>query len=121
MPVVWEYRDNLLVVRGSGLYPNSVLEDAVRSAVADPRFRPGTLLLWDGRVSEVPLSSADIEWRVELVASLVDRGLSPKVAVLLREGLLDLTLEHSRSDLPSGLAFRAFASEEEAIRWLREG
>ena len=62
MPVRWEFRSSLVFVVSTGVYPNEAVEEAARQAVADPRFEPGMAVLFDGRGSEVVVSSADVDW-----------------------------------------------------------
>jgi hypothetical protein len=88
MPVRWEFRSSLLVVVSTGMYPNEAVEEAVRQAAADPRFEPGMSVLFDGRGSEVVVSSADVDWRVRFFGSLPSMGFSARVALLVREGFL---------------------------------
>jgi hypothetical protein len=133
MPVRWEFRSSLLHVVSTGVYPNEAVEEAVRQAVADPRFEPGMSVLFDGRGSEVVVSSADVDWRVRFFGSLPAMGLSARVALLVREGFLselgsgrlvslassptgwDEESEPNRRPLP---ALRVFSDEDEAVAWL---
>jgi hypothetical protein len=122
MPVRWEFRPGLVVVISSGVYPNDAVEDAIRQAAADPRFEPGMAVLFDGRESEVALSSANIAWRVELFASLPRRGFQSRVAILVREGFvywLSAGEEISISADGEPVRLRLYNVEEDAVAWLR--
>jgi hypothetical protein len=137
MPVRWEFRSSLLVVISTGVYPNEAVEDAVRQAAGDPRFQPGMSVLFDGRDSEVAVSSADVDWRVRFFGSLHLMGFSPRVALLVREGflaafstgrLVSLGVPPTgwevepESRTPAGApALRVFSDEDEAVAWLRVG
>lgn len=135
MPVKWELRPPLLVVVSTGVYPNEAVEEAVRQAAADPRFEPGMSVLFDGRGSEVVVSSADVDWRMRFFGSLPLMGFSARVAILVREGflsavsmgrLVSLTspssaglAEDPESERASGPALRVFSDEDEAVAWLK--
>jgi hypothetical protein len=131
MPVRWEFRSSLLVVVSTGVYPNEAVEEAVREAAADPRCEPGMPVLFDGRGSEVVVSSADVDWRVSFFVRPM--GFSSRVALLVREGFLSamsmgrlVTLGAPPGGLPQELAtprpvLRVFSDEDEAVAWLRGG
>jgi hypothetical protein len=136
MPVRWEFRSSLLLVVSTGVYPNASVEEAVRQAAADPRFEPGMAVLFDGRKSEVVVSSADVDWRLRFFGSLPTLGFSPRVALLVRDGFLSeismgrlVSLLSSptgwegdpRSDGPPTPTLRIFSDEDEAVAWLQGG
>jgi hypothetical protein len=136
MPVRWEFRSSLLLVVSTGVYPNEAVEQAVRQAAADPRFEPGMSVLFDGRGSEVVVSSADVDWRIRFFGSLPTLGFSARVALLVREGflsefsmgrLVSLTSsptgweEEPESNCEPTPALRIFSDEDKAIAWLGEG
>jgi hypothetical protein len=135
MTVRWEFRPSLLVVISTGVYPNEAVEAAVRQAVADPRFEPGMSVLFDGRGSEVVVSSADVDWRIRFFGSLPAMGFSPRVALLVREGflsaisagrLLSLDASPTREDRsesrhPLGPTLGVFCDQDAAVDWLRSG
>jgi hypothetical protein len=136
MSVRWEFRPSLLVVISTGVYPNDAVEDAVRQATADRRFEPGMSVLFDGRGSEVVVSSADVEWRIRFFGSLSAMGFSPRVGLLVREGFLSAFTEgrlvslgasptgweeESESKDAQNRVLGLFCDEEEAVAWLRRG
>jgi hypothetical protein len=133
MPVRWEFRSSLLLVVSTGVYPNEAVEAAVREAASDPRFEPGVPVLFDGRGSEIVVSSADVDWRVRFFRSLPSMGFSPRVALLVREGFLSqfgmgrlVSLatsppgsdEERKDDRGPVPALRVFTDEDEAVAWL---
>jgi len=132
MSVVWEFRPSLVVVTSTGVYPLEAVAEAVGQAAADSRFEPGMSVLFDGRGSEVPVSSGDVDWRIRFVASLPTLGFSSRIGMLVRDGFLsqfgegrqislspERTREHEAPDGdPSAPTLRLFASEDEAIAWL---
>ena len=119
MPVSWEFRGSTLVVTTAGKYQSEELVRAVAEARADPRFRPGVSLLFDGSLSEAELTTESVKWRVAWVASLRDVGFSSRCAVVVsgdphRYGLgrmASVLLEGESvelevfTDLPSALAW----------------
>jgi hypothetical protein len=136
MPVRWEFRSSLLIVVSTGVYPNEAVEGAVRQARADPRFIPGMSVLFDGRGSEVVVSSADVDWRIRFFGSLPSKDFSPRVALLVRKGFLSefsmgrlVSLgpsptgwhEEPDSKLPLVPALRVFSDEDKAVAWLESG
>jgi len=133
MPVRWEFRSSLLVVVSTGVYPNEAVAEAVRQAAADPRFEPGMSVLFDGRGSEVVVSSADVDWRVRFFASVPSMGFSARVALLVREGFLSAfgmgrlvslaTSSTGWEEEPESKApvLRVFSDEDEAVAWLKGG
>jgi hypothetical protein len=136
MPVRWDFRYSLLVVVSTGVYPNEAVEEAVRQAAADPRFEPGMAVLFDGRGSEVVVSSADVDWRLRFFGSLPSMGFSSRVGLLVREGFLSafglgqlVSLAVSPTSVEGasgsgrspGPVLRVFSDEDQAIAWLLGG
>jgi hypothetical protein len=85
LPVKWSYRSSVLVVETIGQYGREELKSAMVEARADPQFAPGTRVLFDGRLSELDVSTPDIDSRVELLSSLQDMGFSRRCAVVVRD------------------------------------
>jgi len=78
VPVNWSYRSAILVVETSGQYGRDELQRALVDARADPRFAPGTPVLFDGRLSEMDISTPDVEWRVQLASGLRAMGFASR-------------------------------------------
>jgi hypothetical protein len=79
------YRSSVLVVETIGQYGREELKSALVEARADPQFAPGTRVLFDGRLSEVEISTPDIDSRVQLMSSLQAMGFSRTCAVVVRD------------------------------------
>src|SRR4051794_4795556 len=92
MPVPWTFVGPVLVIATEGAYTRFDLELAVTEALAVPRFRPGTPVLFDGRRSDVTPSTADVQWRIDWAASLPGRGFGRRIAILIREEAFQLGL-----------------------------
>lgn len=94
MPVTWEFRGAALVVTTAGKYQEQEPTQAVAEARADPRFRPGTFLLFDGSLSEAELTTESVKWRVawNLTVCGLDWSLMvPDVRLEAGEVVLQLT------------------------------
>jgi hypothetical protein len=85
LPVKWSYRSSVLVVETIGQYGREELKSAMLEARADPQFAPGTRVLFDGRLSELDVSTPDIDWRVQLMSWLQAMGFSRTCAVVVRD------------------------------------
>ena len=123
MTVRWEVRQCVLILIFAGVVEREEIEAAVASALADPRCAGGVGLLWDGRLSQTPLSTDDLTWRFEMVSSLVERGVVRRAAVLLTEGWR-ATLDYFRAEatrIAPGFHLEMFTDESEAIAWLEAG
>ena len=120
MPVKWSYRSSILVVETSGQYGRDELKRALIDACADPQFAPGTPVLFDGRLSEMDISTPDVEWRVQLALALSAMGFASRCAVVVRNDtatfgmgrMLSLRLESGGFDLNVTRDF------DEAMVWL---
>jgi hypothetical protein len=120
LPVTWSYRSAILIVETVGRYGRDELQRALTEARADPRFAPDTPVLFDGRLSEVDISTADVDWRVQFATALRAMGFSRRCAVVVRDKtvtfgmgrMLSLRLESEDMDLN---VTRDFA---EAMAWL---
>ena len=120
MPVPWRFVGSVLVLSTEGDYTKAELEEAVALAVADPRFRPGTRLLFDGRLSTSVPSSADVQWRVHWAASLHRRGFARRVGIIARDEPFRLGIGRQISALAEsrGVEMRIFKDEESALAWV---
>jgi MOSC domain-containing protein YiiM len=120
MPVTWEFRGSALVVNTAGRYRPEDLARAAAEARADPRFRPGAFLLFDGRLSEAELTTESVKWRVAWVASLRDAGFSSRCAVVVSEQPHRYGLGRMASFLleAEGVELQVFTDVQSAIAWL---
>jgi hypothetical protein len=118
MPVQWRLRGRVLILVFSGIVERKEIEAALAAALAQS---PGVVgLLWDGRLSQTPLSADDLDWRFDLVSSLTERGLVGCAAVLVTEHWR-ATLDYFRiaaSRMRAGLRLEIFTDEAEALAWL---
>jgi hypothetical protein len=120
MPVTWDYRGRVLVLKAAGVSAEGDLERAFAEASADPRFAQRPCLLVDGRDSQTALSAADIQVRVEFFRSLPGRGVFPRFAFVLRDGPL-LASARAAAQAERGkdaVELALFAREDEALAWL---
>ena len=120
MPVTWSYRSAILIVETVGRYGRDELQHALAEARADPRFAPDTPVLFDGRLSEVDISTADVDWRVQFATALRAMGFSRRLAIVVRDKtvtygmgrMLSLRLESEDMDVNVTRDF------DEAMLWL---
>jgi len=121
MAVSWRVSGRVLVVTEAGVNANHEIERAfVVEALADSRCRRGARVLWDSRTSETALSAEDMEWRVNYLRSLAERGVLAKFALLARESQ-GVTIELARSEVPKAVAplqYSVFTDEAQALSWL---
>jgi hypothetical protein len=83
MPVRWEIRGQVLIVTLVGDYSFEEPALAVKEAIADSGFQTGTSLLIDTRLSQTSRSSEEFRERAKWLASLQDKGLSSRCAVVI--------------------------------------
>jgi hypothetical protein len=125
MPTSWEYRGDVLLVVTEGLDTPDEWQQALQDAMRDPRFRRGTPLLFDGRRGYSPLGSEDLERGLQVIAGAIANGASPTVGLLMRDTpreLLEmLTSRRDEIAAKTGVCFRAFGDEAEAIASLQSG
>ena len=120
VPVAWELRGRLLVVTLSGPYLFAEGQRAVEEALADPRFRKGTSLLMDARLSLANPPADEVKARAEWLASLPARGFCSRMAVVtgserFRYGLTRMLSAYA--DL-RGVVIETFPSVKAAEDWL---
>jgi len=60
MPVEWDRRGRVVVVRTIGNYSNAEVRAAIDQAAADPGFQAGTSLVFDGTRSEASTGFSSI-------------------------------------------------------------
>ena len=122
MPVTWDFRGAVLTLSISGVATNPEIEQAIDAALANAPSERGLRLLWDARATEGPLSSDDLAWRIEAVASLGERGVLCRGALLARveqRASLAIWAKEGPKALRT-LEFRLFTDETEARAWLEE-
>ena len=120
MPVTWSYRSAILIVETIGNYGRDELQRALAEARADPRFVPGTRVLFDGRLSQADIATPDVDWRVQLALGLRAMGFANKCAVVVRDDtatfgmgrMLSLRLENEDFELDVNRDF------DQALLWL---
>ena len=120
MPVKWELQDRILVVRLIGNYAYDEPVNAVEDAMRDEGFRPGTMLLVDARLSTTRRSSEDLRERAIWMASLTQRGIAARCALLINSqphqfGVARMAAAHIET---RGMQFEIFTDLAKASAWL---
>jgi len=120
MPVTWEIRSQVLIVTLVGDYSFDEPVLAVNEAIADSGCQTGTSLLIDARFSKTSRSSEDFRERAKWLASLQDKGLSSRCAVVIgpephQFGMARMAATHHGLQ---GLDMEIFTDMGEALRWL---
>jgi hypothetical protein len=120
VPVSWELRESLLVIRLSGAYRFAEGQRAVDEALARPEFRRGTALLMDARESLANPPADEIRTRAEWLATLPERGFLPRMAVVTGPELFRYGLTRMLSSIAEnrGVVIATFESLEAAEDWL---
>lgn len=123
MPVLWEWRDSVLLVTTIGDYPNQDLMTALEEMSVHSRFVRGTPLVFDARQSKAQLSKSDVDWRVGQLAAWLERsGFGPKMAFVLgsdephRYGIARMVQMLSEM---KGFQVEIFRDVEDALTWAR--
>jgi SpoIIAA-like len=121
MPAQCQLRGELLTLSVVGLVDNAEIERALTEGVASAEPGARLHLLWDARRSVTLLSAADVAFRMGLVASLADRGIVARCAVLgdaaHQQAIIDLLRKEMPRALPQ-LPVRVFVDQAEALEWL---
>lgn len=121
MPVEWDRRGPVVVIRTIGNYSNAEVRAAIDAAATDPGFQAGTSLIFDGTRSEAPISKPDMEWRVAALRTLPSRGFSSRVAIVVRADerhRFGLARQLSMLVEQQGIELKPFPDVEAAIAWL---
>jgi len=121
MPVEWDRRGRVVVIRTIGNYSNGEVRAAIDGAAADPELPAGTSLLFDGTRSEAPISKQDMNWRVGMLRSLPSRGFSSRFAIVVRADeryRFGLARQLSMLVEQHGVELKAFPDVEAATAWL---
>ena len=120
MPVKWELVDRMVLVTVVGHGGEGTLK-AIIEAIADPQFVPGTSALFDLRQATDNPSSREIAERAKWLASLCEKGLSSRCAIVIaphqfgRAGISDIHLE------TQGMQLEIFTNIDKARQWLENG
>ncbi len=121
MPVEWDRRGRVVVIRTIGNYSNAEVRAAIDEAAADPEFQAGTSLVFDGTRSEAPISKPDVDWRVGMLRSLPSRGFSSRVAIVVRADeryRFGLARQLSMLVEQHGVELKSFPDVEAATAWV---
>ena len=121
MPVEWDRRGPVVVIRTIGNYSNAELRAAIDQAAADAEFQAGTGVVFDGTRSEAPISKQDVDWRVGVLRSLPSKGFSSRVAIVVRADerfRFGLARQLSMLVEQHGVELKAFPDVEAATAWL---
>jgi hypothetical protein len=121
MPVEWDRRGRVVVVRTIGNYSNAEVRAAIDQAAADPEFQAGTSLVFDGTRSEAPISKSDVDWRVGILRSLPSKGFSSRVAIVVRADeryRFGLARQLSMLVEQHGVELKSFPDVEAATAWV---
>lgn len=123
MPVDWEVRGNVLVVRFAGDFGVPDIEKTRDEVKASPAFRPGLKLLLDARRSEAPTTTTRMQSYTAMVGSL--RGLAferhwaivPKTGSAVRFGMARVLASYLSM---KGIEMLVTTSFEDALAALAE-
>lgn len=122
MPVTWELRQRILVIRLVGNYEYEEPANAVGEAMRDPAFRPGTSLLIDARSSTSRRSSEELRERAIWMSSLTKKGIGTRCALVINSqphqfGIARMAAAHIE---PRGMQLEMFTDIAKASEWLRQ-
>jgi len=124
MPVLWEWRDTVLLITTVGAYSNQEMANAFAEMRGDKGFVRGTPLVFDARESKAELTKGDVDWRVGSFADAMKRdGFGPRMAFVLstkephRYGIARMVQALSQL---KGFETVIFRDLDEALRWARE-
>jgi hypothetical protein len=118
--VTWALRADVLVVTLEGEYSFEEPIRAVAAAMADPKFKPGTSLLIDARLSKTRRSSDEFRARSLWMASLLDGGLSCRCAIVVNSELHQYGMARMAGALLDfhGMVLEIFADMDAALNFL---
>lgn len=121
MPVLWEWRDAVLLITTVGAYANEEMATAFAEVRAHQQFVRGTPVVFDARESKAQLTKGDVDWRVGVFADFLMReGFGPRIAFVLttdephRYGIARMVQALTQL---KGLDTVIFRDVDEALRW----
>ena len=121
MPAYCQLKGNLLILAVVGVTENAEVERALMDGVSSAEPGARLRLLWDSRRSETLQSSDDVAFRLGIVASLADRGIVVRGALLVnptsQQAVFDIFSREISKALPQ-LPAAVFRDEAEALKWL---
>ena len=120
MPVVWEIRGDVLVLRYVGNPTPEERHRALDEVMADPAFRPGLSILFDTRSSIYTVSPEELAKRVEWAVGLTAHGFRPRYAVVSPPGP-DGIVKTGIAMVAGRVEIGRFAGMEDALAWLADG
>lgn len=117
MPIAYEFRNGILVIRQTGVTETDEIFRAVGEALRHEDLKPGTCMLWDGRAAENVRSTSEIREGLARLETITDM-LGDRIAILatrdLNYGMGQLTARYAAPQKE----VRIFESEDAAIAWL---
>jgi hypothetical protein len=121
MPVIWELRDQILVVAVIGGYATHELTGAIEEATRDPRFSDAMPLLIDSRSSLSVVSAHQVRDRMVALGAMGKRGLFPRCALVSRSEpyRLQLVTQAAQELENLGIEARIFTDLDAGLAWLR--
>ena len=119
MAVTWEIRGSVLVITVIG-FGGEEPAQAIAEALVDPKFKPGTALLFDMRQSTDSPTSDQMHERATRLAPLLAKGISHRLALVVgphkyQYGLARMAAAHA--DL-KGMHLEIFRELSDALQWL---
>ena len=118
--MTWTIRDGLVVITLIGTHELDEFRDTINEALASPGFRRGMHLFVDARSSYSYLTPEAIQQRLEFIASLREKGIPPRCAVVTTQQRVGISLRAAVKLEGFGMQMGVFLDMEEARTWLRE-
>jgi hypothetical protein len=97
MSVKWEIRSSILLVTLAGEYGFEEPKTAIMEGMAESQFHKGTSLLIDASLSKSNRSSEEFHKRALWMASLREKGLSSRCAIVINGRLHQLGMARMAS------------------------
>jgi hypothetical protein len=119
MPVSWAIQDGIVVLRFVGHCSTQEVKQASSDALRSPEFRTGMPLLVDARSSLTYPSLDEIHQRFQWLASLREKGLSHRCAVVAAKARESMHRRRITSAMIFGIDMHVCTSTDEAFAWLQ--